>query len=72
MCAFTLSHVQLFVTPWSVAYQAPLFMDSPGKNTRMSWHFLLKGIFPNQGSNPYHLHWQADSLQTEQFRKASI
>ena len=24
--------------------------------------FLLQGIFPTQGSNPYLLHWQADSL----------
>ena len=27
------SHVWLFVTPWTVAYQVPLSMDSPGKNT---------------------------------------
>ena len=26
--------------------------DSPGKNTGMSCHFLLQGIFPTQGSNP--------------------
>ena len=25
--------------------------DSPGKNTGVSCHFLLQGIFPNQGSN---------------------
>ena len=28
-----LSCVQLFVTPWTVAHQAPLSMDSPDKNT---------------------------------------
>ena len=27
------SHVQLFATLWIVACQAPLFMDSPSKNT---------------------------------------
>ena len=27
------SHVQLFVTPWTIACQAPLSMDSPGQNT---------------------------------------
>jgi len=25
-------------------------------------HFLLQGIFLTQGLNPYHLHWQVDSL----------
>ena len=28
-----LSHVYLFVTPWTVAYQAPPSMDFPGKST---------------------------------------
>ena len=28
----------------------------------MGCHFLLQGIFPTQGLNPYLLHWQADSL----------
>ena len=30
--------------------------DSPGKNTRVGCHVLLKGIFPTQGSNPGLLH----------------
>ena len=37
----------------------------PGKNTRVSCHFLLQGTFPIQGSNPgllCLLHWQAESL----------
>ena len=32
--------------------------DFPGKNTRVSCHFLLRGIFPTQGSNPRLLHWR--------------
>ena len=36
--------------------------DYPNKNTRVSCHFLLQGIFPNQGLNPHFLHWQVDSL----------
>ena len=28
----------------------------------MGCHFLLQGIFPNQGLNPLLLHWQANSL----------
>jgi len=32
---------------------------SPGKNTRVGFHFLLQGIFPAQRSNPSLLHcWQ--------------
>ena len=31
-----------FLCPW----------DSPGKNTGVSGHFLLQGIFPTQGLNP--------------------
>ena len=34
-----------FLCPW----------DFPGKNTEISCHFLLHGVFPNQGSNQ-HLH----------------
>ena len=36
--------------------------DFPGKNTGVSYHFLLQGFFPTQGWNPYLLHWQAASL----------
>ena len=36
--------------------------DFSGKNTGESWHFLLQGIFPTQGSNLCLLHWQVDSL----------
>ena len=39
--------------------------DSPGKNTGVGWHFLLREILPTQGLNPhllYLLHWQVDSL----------
>ena len=38
---------------------------SPGKNTGVSCHFLLQGIFLTQGLNPrllYLLHWRAGSL----------
>ena len=46
-----------FLCPWA----------SPGKNTGVSCHDLLQGVFPTQGSNLYLLcllHW-ADSLPTE-------
>ena len=43
MCAQSLSHVQLFATPWPVARQAPRLWDFPGKNTGAVCHSLLKG-----------------------------
>ena len=48
--------IRLFVTPWTVAHQAPLSMNSPGKNTRMNCHSLFQEIFPTQWSNPCLLH----------------
>ena len=38
--------------PWTVACQALCPWSSPGKNTGLSCHFLLKGFFLKQGSNP--------------------
>ena len=46
-----LTHVQLFVTQWTVAYQAPPSMGFPSKNTRVDCDFLQE-IFPTQGLNP--------------------
>ena len=46
------NHVQLFETLWTVARQAPLSMDSPGKNTGECCHVQLEGIFLTQGLNP--------------------
>ena len=66
------SHVRLFVTPWNVAHQAPLFMDFPDMNTGVGCCALLQGIFPIQGSNPsllYLIHWQEGSLSLAPRRK---
>ena len=35
--------------------------DFPDKNIEVGCHFVLRGIFLTQGSNPHLLHWQ-DSL----------
>ena len=43
--------VQLLVTPWTEAHQAPLSMDPPGKNTRVGRNSLLQAIFPTEGWN---------------------
>ena len=44
-----------FVTPWTVARQAPLYMGF-SRNTRVGCHSLLQGTFPTQGLNPGLLH----------------
>ena len=36
-----LRRIRLFAIPWTAALQAPLSMDSPGKNTGVGCHFLL-------------------------------
>ena len=55
-----LSHVQLFVTPWTVAHQAPLPMGFPRQEY---WNGLpFQGIFLTQGLNPHLLHWQVGYL----------
>ena len=40
----------LFANTWTVARQAPVHEDSPGKNTGEGCHALLQGIFPTQVS----------------------
>ena len=47
---YLFSRVPLFATLRTVACQAP--WDSPGKNTGVSCHLFLQGIFPTQESNP--------------------
>ena len=53
------------MTPWTVACQAPLSWDSPGRNTGVSCHFLLQGIFLTQEIEPGSPALQADSLLTK-------
>ena len=48
---------------WPARLHCP--WDFPGKNTGVSCHFLLQGIFQTQGLNPHFLHllhWQVGSL----------
>ena len=53
-----LSHVPLFATPWTIARQAPLFMEFSRQEYWSGLPFLsfLQGIFPSQGWNPGLLH----------------
>ena len=62
---FVLSYVWLFAAPWTVALQAPPFMEFSSKKTGVGCHFLLQGIFPTHGLNlslSHLLRWQVDSL----------
>ena len=60
-----LSRVQVTVTPWTVAHQAPLSMGFfSAKNTRLCCYFLLQRIITAQGLNSCLLcllHWQAEN-----------
>ena len=44
-----LSHIQLFVTPWTVTHQAPLW-NFPGENSWAGCHFLFQGNLPGPGT----------------------
>ena len=60
MCV--LSHVQLFVTPWTVAHQSPLSMRFSRQENWSVLPFPPPEDLPDQGSNPCLLHWQAGPL----------
>ena len=67
MCMSTLlpSHVQLFVTLWTVVCQALLSMGFPRQDYWNGLLFPSPGDLPDPGWNSSllsHLHWQADSL----------
>ena len=64
-CVCVLSHVQLCVTPWTVAHQTPLSMGFSRQEYWSGLPFPPSGHLPVQGLNPYLLcllHWQADCL----------
>ena len=53
-CVLTQSCLTVF-TQWTVACHAPLSMGFSGRNTGVSCHFVLQGIFPTQRSNSHPL-----------------
>ena len=62
MHAQSLSRVQLFVTPWTVAHQAPLSMGFFRQEYWTGLSFPSPGDLPNPGSEPASPALQADSL----------
>ena len=55
MSAFVFSHSVVSSSLWPRELQPASLLcpcSSPGKNTEVGCHFLLRGTFPNQGSSP--------------------
>ena len=59
------SHVQLFVIPWTVPYQAPLSMEFSRPEYWSGYLFPSSGDFPNPGTKPRFPSLQVDSLPSE-------
>ena len=69
MCIFSkkvkvksLSRVQLFATPWTVAYQAPPSMGFSRQEYWSGLPFPFPGDLPNPGIEPGSPAWQTDAL----------
>ena len=60
-----LSCVRLFVTPWTVAYQAPPSMGFSRQECRSGLPFSSPGDLPNPGIEPGSPALQADVLPSE-------
>ena len=65
MLCLSLSHVHLFVTPRTVAHQAPLSMDYSRQENWSGYPFPSPGDLPNPGTEPRSLTLQVDSLLSE-------
>ena len=61
----TLSRVPLFVTPWTVAYQAPLSMGFSRQEYWSGLPFPSPGDLPDPGIEPRSPAFQADALTSE-------
>ena len=66
-----LSHVQLFATPWTVAHQAPLSMESSKKEYWSGQPFPSPRDLPNRGIKPRPPALLEDSLLSEPTGKSS-
>ena len=60
-----LSRVRLFATPWTVAYQAPLFMGFSRQEYWSGLPFPSPGDLPDPGIDPGSPALEADSLTSE-------
>ena len=60
-----LSRVRLFVTPWTVAYKAPLSMEFSRQEYWNGLPFPSPGDLPDSGIEPKYPALQADALLSE-------
>ena len=60
-----LSHVRLFGTPWTVAYQAPQSMEFSRQEYWSGLPFPSPGDLPNPWIEPWSSALQADALPSE-------
>ena len=67
-----LSHVQLFATPWTVAYQAPPSMGFSRQECRGGLPFPSPGYLPDPGIKPGSPALQADTLLSEPPEKTGL
>ena len=61
----SLSCVQLFGIPWTVAYQAPQSMEFSRQEYWSGWPFPSPGDLPDPGIEPWSPALQADTLPSE-------
>ena len=61
----SLSHVWLFATPWTVAYQSPPSMGFSRQEYRSGLRFPSSGHLPDPGIKPRTPTLQADALPSE-------
>ena len=61
----SLSRVLLFVTPWTVAYQAPPSMGFSRQEYWSGLPFPSPGAFPDPGIEPWSPTFQADALTSD-------
>ena len=67
-----LSHVRLFVTPWTVTYQAPLSMGFSRQEYLSGLPFPSPGYLPDPAIEPGSPALQADTLPSEPPGKPNI
>ena len=61
----SLSHIQLFATPWTVAYQSPLSMGFSRQEYWSGLPFPSPGDLPDSGIEPGSRAFEADALTSE-------
>ena len=61
----SLSHVQLFATPWTVACQAPLSMEFSRQGYWSGWPFSSPGDLLDPGIKPRSPALQVDSVPSK-------